>query len=80
MKFFGDRMSNYGVRDGMETELKDTCEICERVRWGNYQYLGHSKWRHEECYPGSEAWVEYYTKLPAEKRTDAGNLLLLSAV
>ena len=64
----------------METPLHETCLICDRVRWGNYQYLGKGAWRHAECYPGSEAWVEYYTKLPKEKRTNAGNFLLMHSM
>lgn len=62
------------------TELTETCMICNRVRWGEYQYLGKGTWRHAECYPGSPAWVEYYLSLPKEKRTDAGNFLLMNAM
>lgn len=59
-------------------ELQETCCICDRVRWGNYQYLGKGKWRHAECAPGSHNWREYYMRLPEAKRTSAGNLLFNS--
>lgn len=55
--------------------LKETCRICDRVRFGDYQYLGFGEWRHAHCYPGSSEWREYYGNLPADKRTDAGDIL-----
>lgn len=56
--------------------LQETCKVCDRIRWGNYQYLGKGVWRHQECAPGSRNWMEYYRNLPAEQRTSAGNILL----
>lgn len=58
-------------------ELKETCLYCARVRWGNFQYLGKGFWRHEECFPGSEPWKEWYRENP-EKHTSAGDLLNVS--
>ena len=58
-----------------ETPLNETCSICDRVRWGSYVYLGNSRWRHGECHPGSASWLEWYAKLPKERRTSAGDLL-----
>jgi len=55
--------------------LKESCQVCERPRWGNIQYLGFGKWRHEECYPGSPAWREYYTTLPKAQQTPEGDTL-----
>jgi hypothetical protein len=49
--------------------LSETCHYCGRVRWGNWQYLLGGEWRHEECYPGSRDWCEYYERLPESDRT-----------
>lgn len=57
------------------TPLADTCMVCGRVCWGTYRYLGHGKWRHEECHPGSKPWLEWYASLPADRRTSAGDAL-----
>lgn len=56
-------------------ELKETCKVCDRVRWGNYQYLGKGYWRHEECSPGGRNWREYYERIPKHQRTSASELL-----
>lgn len=50
--------------------LKETCKYCDRVRWGNYQYLLNGEWRHEECSPGSRDWLEYYERLNKSQRKD----------
>ncbi len=55
--------------------MNELCSVCGRVRWGAYQPLGFGKWRHEECYPGTQAWREYWVTLPASKRTPEGNLI-----
>lgn len=56
-----------------QPELDEFCQVCERVRWGNYQYLTHGHWRHEECAPGSKNWVENYPR--RSKKTSEGDLL-----
>lgn len=61
--------------DQTSYELHETCLYCERVRWGNYQYLGFGAWRHQECYPGSANWREYYQKLSPNERTSAAQHL-----
>ena len=56
--------------------LEEVCFVCSRVRWGAYQVLGFGKWRHDECYPGSKAWLEameekraHHVKLTEEQST-----------
>lgn len=55
------------------TPRSETCRICDRPFWGEGQELGFGKWRHSECAPGSQSWVEYYLRGP---RTEAGDFLL----
>lgn len=57
------------------TYMDPCCMICDRDWWAPYSYLGNGKWRHEDCFPGSESWRIYYAKLPKEKRSVAGDLL-----
>jgi hypothetical protein len=40
------------------------CAVCDRVQWGQWQYLGYGRWRHEECTPGSRAWCEKMAQTP----------------
>jgi hypothetical protein len=63
----------------MDTELKELCEVCQRVRWGEYVYLGFGRWRHQDCYPGSKNWFDYYRELPTNRRTHEGDLIFLHA-
>jgi hypothetical protein len=55
--------------------METICTICDRVLWGNVIYLGNGHYRHDECAPGSPAWCTYYTNLPVQQRTDAGDIL-----
>jgi hypothetical protein len=41
------------------------CEVCKRVKWGQWQVLPFGKWRHAECYAGSKEWLAYYATLTA---------------
>jgi hypothetical protein len=56
--------------------MNNICCVCDRVPWGEVQRLGHGKWRHAECAPGSKAWAEYYQALPLTQRVAEGELLL----
>jgi len=46
-----------------KTETETYCEVCKRVKWGQWQVLPFSKWRHAECYGGSKEWLAYYATL-----------------
>ena len=48
--------------------MDEFCTICGRVKWGQWQYLGATKWRHDECALGSEAWRNYYLGLSSDKQ------------
>lgn len=48
------------------------CEICGRVSWGHWVTLGHGRWRHAECEPGSRPWIE---KMRNVTRTSEQELL-----
>lgn len=52
-----------------------TCYVCSRES-RELQMIGPSKFRHEDCNPGSSNWGEYYEKLPKKLHTLAGELLL----
>lgn len=49
--------------------LAETCVVCDRVRWGDYQPLGFGLWRHRECNAGSPSWLEAQRLKPASKRS-----------
>lgn len=49
--------------------MNQFCTICDRVPWGEVTLLGFQKWRHDSCYPGSEAWLDYYERIPETQRT-----------
>jgi hypothetical protein len=55
--------------------MKELCEVCQRVIWGEVVRLGFDKWRHEACYPGSAIWLEAFRLLPAERRTEEGRMI-----
>lgn len=58
----------------MSEELKEFCKVCERVPFGDIVRLGHGTWRHDECQIGSEAWAEYFAKLPAKEKANLTDL------
>lgn len=49
--------------------LDEFCMVCGRVLWGDYQPLGYGIWRHEECYAGSEPWMDMQRRLPEKRRS-----------
>lgn len=51
------------------------CKVCDRVCWGNWVPLGHNHWRHEECYPGSETWLEAYRNYSPTMKTTESELI-----
>ena len=51
------------------------CKVCGRVRWGNWQPLAFEHWRHEECYPGSQNWLEWFKGLSKSQQTEEGKRL-----
>ena len=53
----------------------ELCTYCERVLWGSPVYLGHGRYRHEECAPCSRSWCEYYDRLGADRKTVEGDML-----
>ena len=55
--------------------MDELCIVCTRVRWGNYVPLGHNHWRHEECYPGSETWLEAYRTYKPSMKTRESELI-----
>ena len=46
-----------------KAEPETFCEVCKRVKWGQWQVLPFGKWRHAECYGGSREWCAYYLTL-----------------
>lgn len=60
-------------QETIQPVLPEFCEVCKRVRWGNYQILPFNKWRHEECYPGSQNWLEFFRQLSPELQAKHGN-------
>lgn len=62
-------------KDPGPRELKETCEVCDRVAWGNFQPLGLGRWRHAECYPGGRNWLEAYGR--NVKQSEAGDFLVI---
>lgn len=53
---------------------KGTCYICERGGV-TLQRIGPTSFRHEDCAPGSVLWLEWYERLPENRRTEEGNIL-----
>ena len=62
--------------NGIVSDLRELCEVCERVRFGDVQRLGFGKWRHAGCYPGSVDWLDYIRRMPEAKRTNEQRYIL----
>lgn len=55
------------------------CYICGRGGV-SLQKVGPTRMRHEECFPGSPNWIEWYAGLDRSQRTDAGDILFAHAM
>lgn len=54
------------------------CYVCGKKLGRNL--FGHRIIRCERCRPGSLRWAAWYERLPASKRTEAGELLYHHAI
>jgi hypothetical protein len=51
-----------------------TCYVCQRTS-RDLQMVGPSKFRHDDCNPGSPNWADYWETLKAGQKTDAGQFI-----
>ncbi len=40
--------------------LKELCQVCNRVPFGDIVRLGFGRWRHDCCAGGSQSWLENF--------------------
>jgi hypothetical protein len=50
------------------------CYVCERTS-RDLLRIGPTKFRHQDCNPGSTNWLDYYERLHPTQKTIAGILL-----
>lgn len=56
-----------------------TCYVCQHEITSKVtphsRQMGMWKYRHQNCFPGSQKWARYFEALPKRQRTEAGKIL-----